>query len=222
MRRRPLATACFLGTVLCLTVGLSLTVGCVTRITPVAEVSDPTVVYVVDYGRHSSVLLPVEDGAQSSELLGRTTLREYTFGDWVYYAKDRDSLANAARALFWKTDGSLGRRDLVDLGPASDEAPIEPAARIQRTLQVDRVIPIVVERELAQGLLASLNARFEDGEQNRASIYNPAVDKDFVLDEQYYSILRHCNHEVRDWLRELGLEALGAPLIAEFKVLPAE
>ncbi|MFI4855978.1 MAG: hypothetical protein ACIAQF_13485 [Phycisphaerales bacterium JB065] len=190
--------------------------GCTTHVTPPQAVSDPVTVYIVDYGRHSSVLLPIDQ--PDTDPLGRTTLREYAYGDWVYYANTQQSHWNGAKALLWNTRGTLGRRDLSGLGPASDEAPIEPAARIERTLSVERVFPVVVEREAATDLLALLDARFETGGGDSSSLYNPDFDLDFVPDEASYSVLHQCNHEVRDWLVLMGVEASGAPLVSEYKV----
>lgn len=193
--------------------------GCATRVTPSVEVSDPAVVYLVDYGRHSSLLLP---SAPASSPLHRSDLREYSYGDWMYYANSKDSVRDGARAMLWRSQGALGRRDLPGFGPASDEAPIEPAAMIQRRLGVERVFPIVVERERAESLLAMLDARFEQGLSVGPAVENSKVELTFVQDEVDYSLARHCNHEVRDWLRELGVDAVYAPLVAEFKVLPPQ
>lgn len=211
IRFRMLAIALLLG---CSVHGF----GCATRIAPAAAVEDPVAVYVVDYGRHSSVLLPVHDDEQAN-LASRTTLREYSFGDWIYYAQDRDSIRDGARAMLWRSSGTLGRRELPGLGPASDEAPIEPAARIERTLDVQRVIPLVVSREAASELLATLDQRFEAGRERGEPLANPVVGLDFVIDDRHYSLGRHCNHEVRDWLNALGADAKGTPLVSEFKVV---
>lgn len=191
--------------------------GCMTRVSPPQSVSDPVTVYIVDYGRHSSVLLPIDQ--PEADPLARTTLREYAYGDWAYYANTQQSHWNGAKALLWNTRGTLGRRDLSGLGPASDEAPIEPAARIERTLSVERVFPVVVERAAAADLIALLDARFETGGGGTSSLHNPEFELDFVPDEASYSVLHHCNHEVRDWLVLLGAEASGAPLVSEYKVI---
>jgi hypothetical protein len=197
-----------------------MNVGCATRVAPPRDVVDPVAVYIVDYGRHASLLLPVGEPEPGS--LSRTTMREYSFGDWVYYANNDNSVRNGARALLWKSEGTLGRRDLPGLGPALDEAPIELEARIERRLQVEWVHAVVVERAAAAELLAVLDARFEAGAQNRPAIYNERLDLDFVPDGMSYSLLRHCNHSMRDWLTEMGADSYGAPLISEFKVLRSE
>jgi hypothetical protein len=192
--------------------------GCAMRIAPASDVEDPVAVYVVDYGRHSSLLLPTEPEAGANPA-SRSSLREYSFGDWIYYGQDRDSVKDGARALLWRSSGTFGRRDLPGLGPASDEAPIEPAARIQRTLGVERVIPLVVSREAASELLATLDQRFEAGEERGQPLANRVVGLDFVIDDRHYSLGRHCNHEVRDWLNALGADAKGAPLVSEFRIV---
>src|SRR5689334_13559900 len=50
--------------------------GCGGTITPPRAVRDPVPVYVADYGRHATLLLPVEDGG----------LEEFAFGDWRWLA----------------------------------------------------------------------------------------------------------------------------------------
>lgn len=194
--------------------------GCATRVAPPQQVADPVAVYIVDYGRHASLLLPVDEPEPGS--LARTTMREYTFGDWVYYANSENSVRNGAKALLWKSQGTLGRRDLAALGPAADEAPIELEARIERTMQVERVHAVVVERAAAAELLAVLDARFEAGAARGESFRNDRFGLDFVPDEESYSLLRHCNHSMRDWLTEMGAESYSAPLISEFKMLRSE
>ena len=181
------------------------------------DVEDPVAVYIVDYGRHGSILLPLT--GEAVDPVSRTTLREYAFGDWVYYAQNRDSFRDGARALLWRSEGTLGRRDLPGLGPASDEAPIEPAARIERQLGAERVLPLVVSGDAAAMLLDTLDHRFEAGRQSGEPLSNPVVGLDFVIDGQSYSLGRHCNHEVRDWLNAMGADARGTPLISEFQVV---
>jgi hypothetical protein len=206
-----------IGTVLVLALVGAMNLGCATRVEPARSVGDPVAVYIVDYGRHASLLLPLEDPEPGS--VSRIAMREYSFGDWVYYANSDNTVRNGAAALLWKTQGTLGRRDLAGLGPAFDEAPIEPAARIERALGVERVHPIVVERGAATELLALLDARFEAGAAEMPAIENPRFGLDFVPYERSYSVLNHCNHALRDWMNPLGAEAYGAPLISEFKLL---
>jgi hypothetical protein len=50
--------------------------GCTTTIVPPRAPADPVSVYVTDYGRHSSILLPDPRGH----------LTEYAFGDWNWFA----------------------------------------------------------------------------------------------------------------------------------------
>lgn len=192
--------------------------GCATSVALPHNVEDPVAVYIVDYGRHSSLLLPVVGSQSEMDLLGRVVLREYAFGDWVYYAQNEDSICNGIRALLWKTEGTIGRRDLEGLGPSVDEAPIEAEGRIQRTLGVERVIGLAVERVYVESLLFRLDKRFDAGRMSHSSLYNPRADMDFVPDARSYSVLRHCNHEVREWLVELGVEAKGAPIISEYRI----
>src|SRR2546423_386491 len=50
--------------------------GCGGTITPPAQVRQPVNVYVTDYGRHSTLLLPTENGG----------LVEFAFGEWGWLA----------------------------------------------------------------------------------------------------------------------------------------
>src|SRR4051794_37158104 len=50
--------------------------GCGGPVRPPANVRDPVPIYVTDYGRHSTLLLPTDDGR----------LEEFAFGDWDWLA----------------------------------------------------------------------------------------------------------------------------------------
>src|SRR4051812_12568039 len=82
--------------VLCL---LALT-GCGGVITPPSHLRDPVAVYVTDYGRHSSVLLPTDTGG----------LVDYQVGDWNWIAAGHRHWYNALGAIFFSEGTALGRR----------------------------------------------------------------------------------------------------------------
>src|SRR5436305_9556057 len=89
---------------------VALVGGCATRIVPPAAPSNPVAVYVTDYGRHSSILLPMGDGH----------LMEYSYGDWEYYALNKYKWYIGATKLIMSDASGLGRRILPH--PGTDEA----------------------------------------------------------------------------------------------------
>ncbi|MGF1517385.1 MAG: hypothetical protein ACFCVB_06225, partial [Nodosilinea sp.] len=71
-----------------------------TAIIPPRQLEESLVVYVVDHGFHSRLVLP--DGQ------GRFV--QYTYGDWQYFALQHQTAITAVEALLWPTPGTLGRR----------------------------------------------------------------------------------------------------------------
>ena len=67
---------------------LSLT-GCSWTVRPPAHPSSPVNVYLTDYGRHTSLILPTPDNR----------LAEYAFGDWDFFALGHAGFLNGIRAL---------------------------------------------------------------------------------------------------------------------------
>lgn len=84
--------------------------GCTAHVIPPSGLTAPVSVYVLDHGRHSSLVLPGESG-----------WRRYAYGDWQWYAENRTGLMQGAAALFWPTQAGLGRQLLAqppDLAPS--------------------------------------------------------------------------------------------------------
>src|SRR5688500_4173992 len=77
--------------------------GCVTtNIIPPPPGGDDVPVFVTDYGRHSSLILPAPQGHYN----------EYAFGDFNWFALSRTRGSDAARAMLWSAGSTLGRRQL--------------------------------------------------------------------------------------------------------------
>ena len=113
--------------------------GCATHVSPPANVRDPTTVYLTNYGRHASLILPTAPG----------TLTEYSYGDWTFYAEAKTTPANALAALFWSRQAALGRRSLAEYS--------DPA-QLARDLKAN-VQPVCVEREAVTALGQRLEGR---------------------------------------------------------------
>ena len=74
--------------------------GCVTRVRMPVRPVEPVDVFLVDYGRHSSLLLP-DDGDKG--------LIEFTYGDWRWFALGKDGPLDVIPTIFLPTQGALGR-----------------------------------------------------------------------------------------------------------------
>jgi hypothetical protein len=177
--------------------------GCTTSITPPADPDDPVPIFVIDYGRHSSLVLP-----DPRAPAGRANaLVEYTYGDWNWFALDRHGWHHVFPTLFWPTRGTLGHRRL-------SVAP-EPAA-IRRLAPYEHLHPITVSAARASDLAAQLHAQFE---RHRDSLHHHRLyDLDFVPSESAFHLFHNCNHVVARWLRQLDCQVRGPALTADFVV----
>jgi hypothetical protein len=159
-------------------------------------VADPVTVYVTDYGRHASLVLPT----------GPDALVEYSYGDWTFYALKRDTLPNGLAALFCSKQGALGARPLVD-----PHDPRRLAAALNATVQ-----GLEVERSAANDLAARLRARYV--KHVDTEIYNAAYKTYFVKDPEPYGLSNNSNLMTARWLRDLGCEVRGPGLLSNFVV----
>lgn len=172
--------------------------GCTTTIEPVAP-RQPAVVYLIDHGRHATLVLPHPEG-----------MVRYAYGDWEYYALAHNTTWNGIRALLWPTQAALGRRVLR--GP-----PSVSAIRAQLRVGYEQIYRLEVEAAAVEGLRRRLYALFQ---ANRASlIYNSAYDLEFVQYPQTYSFWRNSNHVMAEWLLSLGLKVHGGAYFSRWKVV---
>lgn len=164
-----------------------------TVVIPPASPVDPVPVFVLDHGRHTSLVLPAPDG----------TLTRYAYGDWRFYAERRTGPGHAAAAILWPTDAALGRRHLP--GPATREA-----VRAQVRVTVQEIHPLNVEAARVADLRQRLDAWFEAGRV----LESPDVNLSFVAYPRPYSLRHNSNTMIADWLTELGAQVSRRPLWA--------
>lgn len=177
-----------------------LLAGCTIHVTPPAPVSEPSSVYIADYGRHSSLILPRGGGG----------LVEYAYGEWEWFAEGHDECVRVVPVLFWPTPGTLGHREL----PHHDAS-----APLRIALCAERLLTLQVEARRCRELLRRLDERFAAGAARR-SLYNILAAMEFVPDPDPYCICSDCNTKVADWLRELGCEVRGGGFAADFELHP--
>jgi len=187
-----------LSRVACLTLATGPLAGCANRVVPPEHVADPVPVYIVDYGRHSSLLLPA----------GPDRLTEYAYGDWDWFASNSTAWTQAIKALFFSAGATIGRRDLDD--------PRDGLPGLLSRIGAIRLVRVNVERTRAAALREQLNRRWDRGRDTM--IYNPAAELFLVRDSQHYALWHDCNHETARWLREVGCSIWGLNVTSDFVV----
>jgi hypothetical protein len=176
-----------------------LSTGCAPRITPPPSPSHPVTVFVADYGRHSSLLLPDKRGG----------LVEFAWGDYAWFAQNHTGSGNAFSALFWSDGSGLGIRRLPII-PGYDE--------LKKTLDAKRLLCFPAPADKAKTLREHLAAQIDlhDGQM----IYSSKNKMYFVHDDDHYWLAHNCNHVTAEWLRELGCKVEGPILLSDFKLNP--
>jgi hypothetical protein len=175
-----------------------LLAGCVTHITPPPKPQEPALVFVLDHGRHTSLVVSTPDGA----------LVRYAYGDWRYYAERLTGPGHAIAALLWSTEGALGRRDLP--GPATASV-----VRSQVPLVIVSLYEIEVERARIEALRAQLDAIFAAAEQPRDT---PETHLFFVPHPRAYTLRHNSNTAIAGWLEQLGCEIRGPAILANWRI----
>jgi len=168
--------------------------GCATTVIPPAHPQNPAMVYLTDYGRHSSVLLPSSGGG----------FDEYAFGDWNFFALGHTQWWVALHALIYSPQATLGRRHIE---PASSET-------IQKGLgDCKRLMKFEASQIYIDALSTDLDARFRR--------QSPAIFSDYcklycVRDDEYYWIFHNCNNVTAGWLKQLGCKINGPAIYSNF------
>lgn len=175
-----------------------LTAGCANTVVPPADPERPVTAFLLDHGRHASLVLERGDG-----------MTRYAWGDWDYYALNRTGPLRASGTLFGANQAGLARRRLP--GPA------EPArVRRQVAVPIETLWRIEVPGERARRLHAGFDRRFRDARATLTA--NPLYDLEFVHATQAYNLTRNSNHQVGHWLRELGCEVRMAGPFSDWHV----
>lgn len=137
----------------------------------------------------------------------------WAYGDWSYYALGRKSFGDALAALFWPTRSALGRQLIESAPPSSEEL------LFRMGIPIDEILIIAVEREAVGRLRQRLDDLFMTNIETR--LFNPGPRLEFVQHPKPYSLLRNSNSTIAGWLRELGCEVDGFPLLSKWRVEPS-
>ena len=144
---------------------LILAGGCSATIIPPASPSNPRTVYIADYGRHSSVLLPKPDGK----------FTECAWGDWQWFALGDTSPLSGVRALLFSDCSTLGQREV---------APQPTDEKMKRTLEADRVLRIECSGDRIEALRDQLNDRFS--KHSTTLVHSSYSSLAQVKDDEHY------------------------------------
>jgi hypothetical protein len=195
-RQRPtLARLLKVATVVALS---GATLACTTRIHPPTPLADPAIVVLVDHGNTPGLALP-----------GAADAAVYVYGDWNWYALRNTGIGDGLAALAWPTQGALGRR----IYPA----PLESAATMQALrLGAQQIHEVRVPRARAEALRRRLDEQFEA--QRATRVYTASLDLEFVHHPRPYTLFSNSNHQVRDWLVELGCDAQGPAFLSRWEI----
>jgi hypothetical protein len=168
-----------------------LLAGCATAVIPPAHPTDPLTVYLTDYGRHSSVLLPTGSGQYV----------EYAYGDWEFFARGDTKWWVALRAVLDSPKATLGRRFVTSVKRESLPG-------------CDRLMEFHASRPRVEALVENLDYRFRRG--SATPLHSTYSGLDHVPDSVHYWALHNCNHETADWLIALGCEIRGSAIWSDF------
>lgn len=175
--------------------------GCAWEVTPpvVPPGAETATVFVTDYGRHARLGLPVGD----------RTVVEWGFGDWEYYAMEKTGPASSVRAISPFGRSALARREFHGVG--GDAGEFSGSAGGVRTAAIK------VERAKSDALFLDLESRWRRGREVEA-VRRDTDGLEFAAGEERYHLLHNSNKKTAVWLRELGCEVRGVPVISNFRV----
>lgn len=178
---------------------LALLGGCTTHITPPAAPETPASIFLLDHGRHTSLVLATPEGG----------LVRYAYGDWRFYAERQTGPGHAIAALLWSTPGALGRRELP--GPPEHGVVLE-----QVRVEVDSAYEIQVEQARIEALRSRLDELFTAAEQ---SLEAPETDLVFVPHPVDYRLRHNSNTVVSQWLEQLGCQLSRRAVFARWRIV---
>lgn len=175
--------------------------GCTAVVIPPDKPSEPVSVFLLDHGRHASLVVPHAHGGSV----------RYSYGDWDYYALRRTSIAHGLRALLWPSPAALGRQRLES---ASDLDGIHA----QLSVEVVEALEIEVAGDAARSLHVELETLFEEARATQH--YNAAYDLHLVRHPVPYTLAHNSNLVVAHWLERMGCTVEGRPVLSRWSLAP--
>ncbi|GGX77241.1 hypothetical protein GCM10007160_00540 [Litchfieldella qijiaojingensis] len=175
-----------------------LLTGCAGRVTPPVVLHEPVDVYLVDHGRHSSLVLPRGQG-----------LVRYAYGEWGWYVMGRRGTLAGMSAMLWPTRGALGRRIFPDLAISPFPTWVAPEG-------VEEVFSLQAEAARVEQLQRELDRAFDAGSDQVH--YHEGYDLEFVPYHRPYWLGHQSNLVTAQWLESLGFEVAGIPWLSNWHI----
>ena len=169
--------------------------GCAWSVKSPPRPTDAAPIYLTDYGRHTSVIMPVND----------RHMVEYAYGDWDWFAVGQNSSFSAVRALLFSQGSTLGRRWFVN---------IDDLDELKRLSGADRVVRLRVPRQRIPRLVEQLDREYT--KHIDTIHFNPITHLDHVRSDRHYSAFDNCNNMTARWLRALGCDIGGWTIWSNF------
>lgn len=178
---------------------LLLLAGCAGRLTPPEAPVSPVTVYLLDHGRHASLVLPRREGG----------MVRYSYGEWRWYVEAERHLLSGAAALLWPTESGLGRGVHETITTRGELTGLAPEGLV-------RVYPLVADEPRVVALKRRLDAHFEA--PGVAPVYSEEFDLLFVPYPRAYWWTHQSNLVTARWLRSLGVEVRGIPWLSRWRL----
>ena len=178
--------------------------GCgTTYLQPPVDPPEPRAVFVVDHGRHTSLVLVTDTG----------DMVRYAYGDWRYYADQDTRLRSGFAALFCRTPSTLARRDL--------EGPPEEAVLLARLrVGVQTIHLLEVRGSDADRLRAELDALHAQGADQHQ--YVAVYDLVFAPHPEPYTWRNNSATKIGEWLEAMEVLVKGPALVSRWEVVRPE
>ena len=169
-----------------------------TTVVPPPDPDQPVEVFLLDFGRTSGLVLPVNDG-----------MAEYVYGDCNYYALGNRGVPDAIAAMIWPTRACMGRGSFP--GPATRENLLR-----QIRVAVERVYTVRVARADVERLEARLHALYVQGLPE--AIEHRGYGLTFVPHPVDYHYFHNSNHVTAAWLADLGCRVRGPAVYSRWRI----
>jgi hypothetical protein len=176
-----------------------LLAGCVGRVMPPPAPDEPVDIYLLDHGRHSSLVLPREPSGKV----------RYSYGEWGWYVEGRRHLLAGAAAMLWPTTSGLGRMEHEEVTLPGDFSLLAPEGLV-------RAYPLEAELDRVAALRQELDAHFDA--PHIEPVFSEEFGLEFVPYPRGYWMAHQSNLVTAEWLRRLGFEVRGIPWLSNWEI----
>jgi hypothetical protein len=171
---------------------------CAATLVPPPAVEEPAGVYVLNHGRHTSLVLVPDEH----------TVQRQALGEWRWYVDGQSGLLRSLGALFLPTPAALGRMRLS--GPPEPDCWVDQVGS-----DIHAVLAFDAEQSEVVALIEDINRLFEA--PGAEPYYSSTLNLEFIIDDRPYTLGDNSNHRVTEWLERLGFEIRGNPVFGRMR-----